>query len=203
MTTRGAAARIRIVELGADAYRAAIPALAALVLDVVDGGASVNFLAGVTHEEASAWWQARIPDVVDGTISAFAAIDPDATGDGGPAPGGPRGAPIGGLVGSTILIRSRNANATHRAEVGKVLVHRSARRAGLARRLMAAVEARARADGRWLLILTTEAGSAADAMYRRLGYVELGTMPDNAHRADGSLVAATYFWKDLRGPDRG
>jgi GNAT superfamily N-acetyltransferase len=195
-----ASPEMRIVELDAARYRAAIPALAALLLDVVDGGSSVNFLAGLTDAEATAWWTARIPDIDDGTITAFAAIDPAAA---GAAPASSqeatRGAPVGGLVGSTLLIRSRNANATHRAEIGKVLVHRTARRRGLASALMTAVEARARADGRWLLILTTEADSAAAALYRGLGWVELGTMPDNARRVDGSLVAATYFWKDLRG----
>jgi GNAT superfamily N-acetyltransferase len=96
-------------------------------------------------------------------------------------------------------MRSRNQNSPHRAEIGKVLVHRSARRRGLGRALMEAAEARARADGRWLLILDTEAGSAADAFYRSLGWQELGTMPN---RSDGILAPTTYFWKDLRATDR-
>jgi GNAT superfamily N-acetyltransferase len=104
----------------------------------------------------------------------------------------------GRIVGSTLLIRSRNANSPHRAEIGKVIVHRSARRRGLGRALMAAAEARARADGRWLLILDTEAGSAADALYRSLGWQVLGTMPNHAYRSDGVLAPTTYFWKDLR-----
>ena len=201
---RAAPADHRIVALDTAGYEAAIPALAALVVDVVAGGASVNFLAGVTDEEATRWWSARIPDVADGTITAFVAIDErEARQDDGPGSGAKpdkRREPSARIVGSAILIRSRNANAFHRAEVGKVLVHRSARRRGIARDLMTAVEDRARRDGRWLLILTTEAGSAADALYRSLGWIELGTMPDNAHRADGTLVAATWFWKDLRRP---
>jgi hypothetical protein len=63
---------------------------------------------------------------------------------------------------------------------------------------MEAAEARARADGRWLLILDTEAGSAADTFYRKLGWQVLGTMPNHAYRSDGELAPTTYFWKDLR-----
>ena len=175
-------------------YRAAIPGLAGLLVDAVEGGASVNFLAGVTHDDAAAWWAARIVDIDAGTTTAFVAIERDTEGvddlDDRRRPGR--------IVGSTLLIRSRNANSPHRAEIGKVIVHRSARRRGLGRALMAAAEARARADGRWLLILDTEAGSAADALYRSLGWQVLGTMPNHAYRSDGVLAPTTYFWKDLR-----
>jgi len=174
-----------IKALDPDAYEAAIPGLAALTVDAIAGGASVNFMAGVTEAEAAAWWAARIPDVADGTITAFGARDPETC----------------TIVGSTILIRSRNTNAPHRAEIGKVLVHRSVRRRGFGRALMEAAESRARADGRWLLILDTEAGSAADTFYRTLGWQVLGTMPNHAYRSDGRLAPTTYFWKDLRRTD--
>ena len=121
--------------------------------------------------------------MADGTITAFVATDPVS----------------GTIVGSTILVRSRNANSPHRAEIGKVIVHRSIRRQGLGRALMDAAEAHARADGRWLLILDTEAGSAADELYRAMGWQVLGTMPNHAYRTDGALSDTTYFWKDLRG----
>jgi GNAT superfamily N-acetyltransferase len=179
---------LAIEDLDPDDYAAAIPGLAALTVDAVEGGASVNFLAGVTREEAAAWWAARTDAVRDGTISVFVARS-DRAGGGSQAPA---------IVGSTILIRSRNANSPHRAEIGKVLVHRTARRRGLGRALMAAAEARAVADGRWLLILDAEAGSAADTFYRALGWQVLGTMPNHAYRSDGVLAPTTYFWKDLR-----
>jgi GNAT superfamily N-acetyltransferase len=181
--SRGGALEHVIEALEEGAYEAAIPELAALLVDAVEGGASVNFLAGVTLDEAATWWAERIPLVADGTITAFVARD---------------GA-TGRIGGSTILIRSRNANSPHRAEVGKVIVHRAARRRGLGRALMAVVEAHALAEGRWLLILDTEAGSAADALYRALGWHALGTMPNHAYRSDGRLSDTTYFWKDLRG----
>lgn len=183
--------RAAVEALNPDAYVAAIPGLAALLVDAVDGGAAVNFLAGVTMAQAAAWWSDRIPEIVAGTTTAFVAVEP-----GGAAAG------RGPIVGSTLLIRSRNQNSPHRAEIGKVLVHRSARRRGLGRALMEAAEERARADGRWLLVLDTEAGSAADVFYRSLGWQELGTMPNHAYRSDGVLAPTTYFWKDLRATDR-
>jgi GNAT superfamily N-acetyltransferase len=178
-----------IEALDLDAYLAAIPDLAALIVDAVEGGASVNFMAGVSLAEAAAWWTARVPDVADGSTTAFVARDRS----------GQAGDARGTVIGSTLLIRSRNANSPHRAEIGKVLVHRSARRLGLGRALMTAAEVRARVDGRWLLILDTEAGSGADAFYRSLGWQVLGTMPNHAYRSDGTLAPTTYFWKDLRG----
>lgn len=168
-----------IVELDAGAYRAAIPDLAELVLDVVDGGASVNFMAGVTAAEASVWWEAA-DAVASGRSTAFVAM---------------RGERI---VGSVLLIRATQANAPHRAEIAKVLVHRDARRHGLGRRLMQAAEERARADGRWLLILDTVTGAPADRFYRSLGWQKAGVVPNFALEPDGRLVSTTYFWKDLR-----
>ena len=178
--TERAAPPTTIRELDADAYVAAIPALAALLVDAVDSGASVNFLAGVTESEAAAWWIERIDQVRDGVISAFVAVDGE------------------DVVGSTLLMRSRNPNSPHRAEIGKVLVRQTARRRGIGAALMAAAEDRARADGRWMLILDTVTGSAAEAFYRSLGWVELGVMPNHALATDGSLAATTFFWKDLR-----
>lgn len=173
-----------VVALDAAAYEAAVPGLAALLVDSVASGAGVNFMAGVTVAEAAAWWTARITAVADGTVTPFVAID---------------GA-TGRIVGSTLLIRSPNPNSPHRAEIGKVLVHSSARRRGLGRALMAAAEERARSDGRWLLILDTVTDSAAESMYRALGWQVLGVMPNHSFRPDGTLWPTTFFWRDLRDP---
>jgi GNAT superfamily N-acetyltransferase len=170
--------------LDAAAYRAAIPALAWLILDAVESGAGVNFLAGVTHDEAAAWWSERIPQVVSGQITPFVAVDEAVDG--------------AAIVGSVLLMRSRNPNSPHRAEIGKVLVLRSARRQGVGAALMAAAEAQAVADGRWLLILDTVSDSPADAFYRSLGWQVVGVIPNHAMTPDGITAATTYFYKDLR-----
>jgi GNAT superfamily N-acetyltransferase len=95
-------------------------------------------------------------------------------------------------------MRSTIVNSPHRAEIGKVIVHRSVRRRGIAASLMRAAEDRARADGRWLLVLDTVTGSAGDAFYRALGWQETGVVPNFALSPDGEPWAATFFWKDLR-----
>ncbi len=169
-----------IRELDPAAYRAAIPDLAALTVDAVVDGAGVNFLAGATTVETAAWWDARRKLVEDGVITPFVAVD------------GTR------VVGSVLLIRSVHANSPHRAEMGKVIVLRTYRRRGIAAALMAAAEERARRDGRWLLILDTVTGSAADAFYRATGWTPAGVIPNHALLPDGTPAATTYFWKDLR-----
>ncbi|HYH93822.1 MAG TPA: GNAT family N-acetyltransferase [Candidatus Saccharimonadales bacterium] len=166
--------------LDAEAYRAAIPELAALIVDAVAGGAGVNFLDGVTVSQAAGWWEERIGQVEAGVITPFVALD------------GER------IVGSVLLIRSRNPNSPHRAEIGKVIVSRSARRQGLGAALMAAAEARAVTDGRWLLILDTVTDSAADAFYRALDWQVVGVVPNHALLPDGTPSATTFFYKDLR-----
>jgi len=153
--TERAAPPATVRELDADEYRDAIPQLAALIVDAVDSGAGVNFLAGVTVDEAAGWWADRIDLVRRGVISAFVALDD------------------GAIVASTILIRSTNPNSPHRAEIGKVLVLQSARRRGIATAVMDAAEARARADGRWMLMLDTVTGSAADALHKAGGDQQL------------------------------
>jgi len=176
----GTASAVEILELDPDGYRAAIPGLTELTLDAIAGGASVNFLAGATAEDVAAWWTARTASVEDGLTSPFVARQG------------------GRIVGSTLLMRSGNQNSPHRAEIGKVIVLRAARRQGIARALMEAAEARARADGNWLLVLDTETGSGAEALYRSLGWNETGTVPNYALLVDGRLSPATFFWKDLR-----
>ena len=169
-----------IRELSVAAYRAAIPGLAALTVDAVDAGSGVNFLAGVTEAETATWWMARIDAVAAGVITPFVAFDD------------------GRVVGSVLLIRSVNANSPHRAEIGKVIVLRTHRRRGIAAALMTAAEACARSDGRWLLMLDTVSGSAADEFYRATGWTAAGVIPNHALLPDGTPSDTTYFWKDLR-----
>ena len=173
-----ATANVRALDL--DGYRAAIPELSALIVDAVAGGAGITFLRSVTPEKAGAWWRSLEPDVASGRTTPFVAMDE------------------GRIVGSTLLVRSAYENSPHRAEIAKVVVLGTHQRRGLASALMAAAEERARADGRWLLVLDTVAGSPADALYRSLGWNETGIVPNFAMNPDGEPQAATFFWKDLR-----
>ncbi|HEY0206598.1 MAG TPA: GNAT family N-acetyltransferase [Acetobacteraceae bacterium] len=157
--------------------------LAAVLVDAVAHGASVNFLAGITQEQAAAFWRGQMPGVADGGKRLLVA------GDGGR------------LVGTLLLTLAQQPNAPHRAEVGKMLVLSSARRRGLGRGLLAAAENMAREAGRTLLVLDTETGSAGDLLYRSCGWTECGRVPEHAFRPDGRLAETTLFYKTL-GPHR-
>jgi GNAT superfamily N-acetyltransferase len=171
---------VQVEALDAAGFHAAIPGLAAVLVDSVEGGASVNFMAPLTTAEAVGWWEGIREAVEDGSTTVFAARIGDR------------------IVGCVLLIRSVNPNSPHRAEIGKVLVLRDARRRGIGSALMAAAESRARADGRWLLILDTMTDSEGDALYRSMGWVCFGVVPDYAYFPDGSLGPTSFFWKDLR-----
>jgi GNAT superfamily N-acetyltransferase len=182
VTVEPSAAPVAYEALAADAFSAAIPELGEVLADAVDSGSSVNFLKPFPVAEARSWWAGRAGEVASGAFRPIVArID-------------------GAIVGCAVLVPSLKANSPHRAEVVKVLVHRHARRRGIGAGLMAAIESLARSDDRWLLILDTTTGSEADRLYRRLGWVPFGEVPNHAMTADGALSDTTYFFKDLREP---
>jgi len=147
--------------------------LGGVLLDAVEGGASVSFMAGFTRAEAEAFYAKAAREAAAGRRIVFAAFDGEA------------------LVGTVQLLLDTPPNQPHRAEIAKMLVHRSARRRGHARALMLAAEAEARARGRTLLTFDTMAGSAAEKLYLGLGYVRVGEIPRYALYPDGSGPAAT------------
>lgn len=150
--------------------------LAALLLDAVEGGASVGFLTGVALEEAAAFWRSALTH-----RTWVARVD-------------------GRVVGCVQLLPAKLPNGAHRAEVVKLLVLRSYRGRGIAGSLMTHVETEAVAAGRWLLQLDTETGSPAEALYVRLGWQRLGVLPDHAVRPEGGLAPTTFLWKRLLPP---
>ncbi len=171
---------VTITTLAGDEYRAAIPQLAELLVDAINSGAGVSFLGGATVEDTGRWWGTIQGEIDSGVITAFVAwLD-------------------GRIVGSVLLARSTIPNSPHRAEIRRVLVHRSARRRGIASALLQAAEECARADGRWLLVLDTVTDSPAEALYGAHGWQVTGVVPNFAMLPDGVPTAATFFWKDLR-----
>ncbi len=170
---------ITIETLPADAARAAIPALAAVLADSVATGASVGFMHWNSRADYEAFWTGVAADVEAGRVILFAARRD------------------GEIVGTAQLHLIGKPNQPHRAEIAKVLVHSTARRQGLGETLMRAAEAAARAAGRTLLVLDTDADSAARRLYRRLGWTEVGTIPRFALMPDGADCASTFFYKAL------
>ncbi len=154
--------------------------LARILVACVDGGASVSFLAPLARDAALAFWRRAAAAVAAGRrILVVAWAD-------------------GALAGVVSLDCDTPPNQPHRAEVQKLLVHPAARGRGVARALMQAAEAAAKAVERTLLTLDTREGSAAEPLYRALGYTEAGRIPGYAINPDGRDRHATVlFYKEL------
>ena len=168
---------IVIRRLSAAEADAALGDLAEVLFDCVDGGASVSFMAPFTRDDAHAFFASLAPELVAGTRVLLAAYDGDA------------------LVGTVQLVHAWPPNQPHRADVTKLLVHRSARGRGVGRLLMEALEEHARVDGKTVLVLDTVTDGDAHRLYARLGWTEVGEIPDFALYPDGRLCATTFFYK--------
>jgi GNAT superfamily N-acetyltransferase len=170
---------IRIATPDSDQARVLIPALADILIDCVEGGASVSFLLPIDRRTAEEFFESVIEKIGDGsTILLVAFLD---------------GEPVGAVQ----LIPERKPNQPHRADVQKLLVHRRGRNRGIAQTLMEAVEEDAKARGRWLLCLDTATGSPAERLYEKLGWQRLGVLPRHAMWPQGGFCDTTFFWKDL------
>jgi ribosomal protein S18 acetylase RimI-like enzyme len=164
--------------LAGDEAHACIEQLAEVLLDCVEGGASVSFMLPMARETAVAFWRKVAGGVARGERTLLVAEDEE------------------GIVGTVQLVTSMPENQPHRADVAKLLVHRRARGTGIGRRLMEAVEAAARAQGRTVLVLDT-ASSTAERLYERLGWQRVGTVPDYALMPDGEPCATVFFYKQV------
>ena len=103
----------------------------------------------------------------------------------------------GEILGTVQLIFAQPDNQPHRADVGKMLVCRKARRQGIAQRLMAAVEDTARDEGRSVLVLDTVTGGAAEGLYEKAGWQRVGVVPKYALMPDGEFCATTVYYRHL------
>ena len=166
--------------LGADEAAAAVPALADVLIDCVHGGASVSFMAPLPLEKAAAFWRGVAHGVAQGERVLLVAQDS-----------------AGAVVGTVQVVLAQPDNQPHRADVAKMLVHRRARRQGIAERLLAAAEAAARAAGKTVLVLDTVTGGDAERLYQRAGWQRVGTIPNYALMPDGALCSTTYFHRQL------
>ncbi|HYC72838.1 MAG TPA: GNAT family N-acetyltransferase [Opitutaceae bacterium] len=155
-------------------------ALAALLRDAVDHGASVGFTLPLSDGEIAGYWRGVRADLAAGRKVLLAAVD------------------ARGLCGSVQLGLEMRSNGRHRAEVQKLMVFHAARGRGIGARLMTAVEAVARRRGRPLLFLDTSVGrGGAVGFYRKLGWIPCGGVPGYAADPDGSLHDNAIFYKRL------
>ncbi|MFG1603472.1 GNAT family N-acetyltransferase [Actinoplanes sp. NPDC049265] len=181
---RGRAGAAVIERLDAASFEEQLPALAAVLVDAVDDGASVGFLAGFDVPAATAWWRARSPAVGAGGLAVWVARDD-------------------GVVAGTIsLAYADKPNQRHRADVLKLAVLRTHRGRGLARRLLAAAEHTAAATGVRLLMLDTETASAAESLYQRAGWHRYGIVPAMAADPSGVPRDCSFFYKTIAAAGR-
>ncbi len=158
---------------------ALIGQLSAVLMDCVDGGASVGFMQPLTRERAGAFWRRVAEGVAAGERALLVAEDAD------------------GVCGTVQLVLQLPENQPHRADLTKLLVHRRARRGGLGATLVRAAEATARDCARTLLVLDAVTGGDAARLYERLGWVRVGEIPGYALFPEGGLCSTTVYYRDL------
>jgi GNAT superfamily N-acetyltransferase len=171
----------RISRASADPVMA--EALAAVLVDVVEGGASVGFTLPLSREKAVSYCQRALDSAARGERIVLVAEDPE----------------TGTIDGTVQLVFAVPENQPHRADIAKMQVHRRARRRGLGAALMRAAEVAARESGKTLLVLDTVTGSDAERLYTSLGWQRVGEVPDYALWPDGGLCSTTFFYRRLTG----
>ena len=154
-------------------------ALGELFVDAVADGASIGYMAGLSRDDAAAYWR-DVASAPDGR-TVFAALDDC------------------GIAGVVIVVPVLREFQPHRAEIAKLVVHRRARGRGLGDALLAAAEEEAGAIGRPMLTLMTRHGSDGERLYRRRGWALAGVIPQDSLRPDGTYADAAIYWKRVGG----
>jgi len=163
-----------------DVNDAQIEDLASVLVDCVEGGASVSFMLPLTRARAIAFWRRVAQGVESGGRALLVGEDAQ------------------GICGTVQLVFELPENQPHRGDLAKMLVHRRARRQGLGAALVTAAEATARECGKTLLVLDTVTGSPAERLYARLGWQRVGEIPRYALWPQGGFCSTTVFYRDLQ-----
>jgi len=156
-----------------------IESLADVLMDCVEGGASIGFMAPLARERALGFWRKCAKAAAAGDRVLLVAEDAE------------------GVCGTVQLILDLPDNQPHRADLVKMLVHSRARRRGVGEALMRAAEAAAIECGRTLLVLDAVTGGDAARLYGRLGWVRVGDVPNFALFPNGDLCGTTFFYRSL------
>jgi GNAT superfamily N-acetyltransferase len=172
MSAQGSVRRLHEVD------DAQIDGLADVLIDCVEGGASVSFMLPLSRERAAAFWRRVAKGVAAGERALLIAEDAH------------------GVCGTVQLVLDQPENQPHRADLAKMLVHRRARRQGLGAALLSAAEATARECGKTLLVLDT-ASDDAERLYERQGWTRVGVVPDYALWPQGGYCPTTFYYRDL------
>ena len=153
--------------------------LSNVLIDCVEGGASVSFMHPLSRDRAVAFWRRVAKGVAAGDRALLVAEDAQ------------------GQCGTVQLVLDQPENQPHRADVSKMLVARRARRQGLGAALMQAAERTARECGKTLLVLDTITGGDAERLYQQLGWERVGVIPGYALLPYGGLSGTTVFYRNV------
>lgn len=171
---------VTILELTGEQAHQRVPELAAVLSDCVQGGASVGFMWPLEPGRAERFWQGVADAVLAGERHLFVAMGDSQR-----------------ICGTVSLVTGLPDNQPHRGDVSKMLVHRRARRQGVAEQLLLALQARAVSLGKTTLVLDTVTGSDASRLYERLGWQRAGDIPNYALMPDGAPCSTSYYFKSL------
>ena len=171
---------VSVRRIGANEAVACVEALADVLIDCVEGGASVSFMLPLPRDKALAFWRGVAEGVVRNERVLLIAETRE-----------------GEILGTVQLITAQPDNQPHRADIAKMLVSRKARRRGIAQQLMVAVDAVARDEGKTVLVLDTVTGGDAERLYERAGWQRAGVVPKYALMPDGEFCATTFYYKHL------
>jgi GNAT superfamily N-acetyltransferase len=152
--------------------------LTEVLVDCVDGGASVSFMHPLSRERALAFWQDVARGVAAGERALLVAEDGT------------------GVCGTVQLVLAQPENQPHRADLAKMLVHRRARKRGVGDALMRSAEVAARECGKTLLVLDT-ASADAERLYERTGWHSVGVVPDFALLPQGGYCDTRFYYRRL------
>jgi GNAT superfamily N-acetyltransferase len=172
---------VTIRQLTPQEAREQIGALSAVLIDCVEGGASVSFMLPLTQDRADAFWQGVADGVAAGERILLVAQDPASR----------------MVVGTVQVILKQPENQPHRADIAKMLVHNQARRRGVGAALMRAAEETAAKAGKTVLVLDTVTGGDAERLYERVGWVKSGVIPNYALWPRGGFCDTTVFYKQI------
>jgi GNAT superfamily N-acetyltransferase len=171
---------IEVRPLGAEEAHGRTGALSDILIDCVEGGASVSFMLPLGRDKAESFWRGIADGVARGERALLVAEN--------------RG--TGKLVGTVQLMLAQPDNQPHRADLAKMLVSRCARRRGIGALLMQGAEAAARRAGKTLLVLDT-ASQDAERLYERMGWIKVGVIPGYALWPAGGPCPTTFYYKTL------
>jgi GNAT superfamily N-acetyltransferase len=158
-----------------------VDALSDVLIDCLEGGASIGFMLPLARDRARAFWENALSSASRGERVVLLAEDTES----------------GALLGTVQAVWATPDNQPHRADVAKMQVHRRARRTGVGAALLRAVEEACREAGKTLLVLDTVTGGDAERLYTRLGWQPCGVIPGYALWPQGGLCSTTVFYREL------